>query len=123
VLTKLPELPSAGQEVLRIVIVATAQGTVPLRVFFCTDATVDVATLVETHAGRWDTALVLWLLEDAPASPFAVPPLRPWSSPKRGRCFADILRAARRSLASFDILDPTNDIKHLQKLARSSPSA
>jgi DDE superfamily endonuclease len=44
---------ACGIRLLRIVIVATEQGTVPIRVFFCTDATVDVVRLVETYAGRW----------------------------------------------------------------------
>jgi len=44
---------ACGTRLLRIVIVATEQGTVPIRVFFSTDATVDVVRLVETYAGRW----------------------------------------------------------------------
>jgi DDE superfamily endonuclease len=44
---------ACGTRLLRIVIVATEQGRVPFRVFFCTDHTVDVARLLETYAGRW----------------------------------------------------------------------
>ncbi len=44
---------ACGTRLLRIVIVATEQGHVPFRVFFCTDPTVDVTRLLETYAGRW----------------------------------------------------------------------
>jgi DDE superfamily endonuclease len=44
---------ACGERLLRIVVVATEQGQVPFRVFFCTDSTVDVARLLETYAGRW----------------------------------------------------------------------
>jgi hypothetical protein len=44
---------ACGTRLLRIVLVATEQGAVPFRVFFCTDATVDVVQLLETYAGRW----------------------------------------------------------------------
>jgi hypothetical protein len=44
---------ACGTGLLRIVIVATTQGSVPFRVFFCTDATVDVVRLLETYGGRW----------------------------------------------------------------------
>jgi hypothetical protein len=44
---------ACGTRLVRIVIVATTTGMLPFRVFFCTDATVDVATILETYAGRW----------------------------------------------------------------------
>jgi hypothetical protein len=44
---------ACGTRLLRIVIVATKQGNVPFRVFFCTDANLDVARILETYAGRW----------------------------------------------------------------------
>jgi hypothetical protein len=44
---------ACGDGLLRIVIVATDQGQVPFRVFFCTDSSVDVIRLLETYAGRW----------------------------------------------------------------------
>lgn len=150
---------ACGTRLLRIVIVATEQGAVPIRVFFCTDATVDVVRLVETYAGRWGvevffrevkqllgfadssarseaavhrvapfvgllyTALVVWFLEGARTSPLATPPVRPWYTHKQGLAFADILRTARRAMVGFDLLDPHNEIKHLQKLRqRSSPA-
>jgi hypothetical protein len=44
---------ACGVGLLRIVIVATDHGAVPFRVFFCTDASVDVVRLLETYSGRW----------------------------------------------------------------------
>jgi len=44
---------ACGTGLLRIVIVLTDRGLVPFRVFFCTDATVEVVRLLETYAGRW----------------------------------------------------------------------
>ena len=44
---------ACGDGLLRIVIVATDQGQMPFRVFFCTDSSVDVNRLLETYAGRW----------------------------------------------------------------------
>jgi hypothetical protein len=44
---------ACGTGLVRIVIVATTTGTLPFRVFFCTDATLDVARILETYAGRW----------------------------------------------------------------------
>lgn len=142
---------ACGVGLLRIVIVATDQGQVPFRVFFCTDSGVDVVRLLETYAGRWGievffregkqllgfadssarkeeavrrvapfvgllyTVLVVWFLEGAAHSQLATPPLRPWYRHKKGLCFADILRAARRAMAGFDILDLANDSEYLKK--------
>ncbi len=147
---------ACGVGLLRIVIVATDQGTLPIRVFFCTDAEAPVVRILETYASRWGievffregkqllgfadssarteaavlrvapfvgllyTALVVWFLEGASQSQLATPPLRPWYKHKRGLCFADILRAAQRAMVGFDILDPSNDIRHLHKPARQS---
>jgi DDE superfamily endonuclease len=44
---------ACGVGLLRIVIVATENGNIPFRVFFCRDASVDVVRLLETYAGRW----------------------------------------------------------------------
>ncbi len=44
---------ACGTGLLRIVIVATKDGKVPFRVFFCTDASLDVVRILETYAGRW----------------------------------------------------------------------
>ena len=44
---------ACGTGLLRIVIVATDHGAIAFRVFFCTDATVDVVRLLETYSGRW----------------------------------------------------------------------
>jgi DDE superfamily endonuclease len=44
---------ATGTRLLRIVIVATDSGTIPYRVFFSFDATLEVRTILETYAGRW----------------------------------------------------------------------
>lgn len=44
---------ACGTGLLRIVIVATKDGNVPFRVFFCSDASLDVPRILETYAGRW----------------------------------------------------------------------
>jgi hypothetical protein len=44
---------ACGTGLLRVVVVATTDGRVPFRVFFCTDATLDVARVLETYAARW----------------------------------------------------------------------
>jgi hypothetical protein len=66
------------------------------------------------------SALVLWFIEGASTSPVAIPPVRPWYTHKRGLSFQDVLRAARRTLAGFDVLDPANNIKHLHQPNRRS---
>lgn len=45
----------AGVRLLRIVVVRTTRGTMPIRVFFSTDVTMTVPALLETYAGRWST--------------------------------------------------------------------
>ena len=45
---------ATGTRLLRIVIVATDSGTMPYRVFFSFDATLEVRTILETYAGRWN---------------------------------------------------------------------
>jgi DDE superfamily endonuclease len=44
---------ACGTRLLRVVVVTTTSGAVPYRVFFCTDAALDVRTLLETYAERW----------------------------------------------------------------------
>jgi hypothetical protein len=44
---------ACGTRLVRIVIVATSSGMLPFRVFFSTDATLDVVVILETYAGRW----------------------------------------------------------------------
>ena len=61
------------------------------------------------------TVLVVWFLEGAAHSQLATPPIRPWYRHKKGLCSADILRAARRAMAGFDILDLANDYQHLKE--------
>ena len=149
---------ACGTGLLRIVIVATDQGSVPFRVFFATDPTLDVVRILETYAGRWGievffreakqllgfadssarkeaavrrvapfvgllyTALVVWFLEGASQSHLATPPVRPWYTHKRGLCFADILRTARRAMVGIDILDPGRHINNLQNSPASAQS-
>jgi len=135
---------ACGTRLLRIVVVATTKGTIPYRVFFSTDPSLDARTIAESYAARWGievffrdakqlfgfadsparkatsvlrmvpfvgllySTLVLWFIDDASTSPIAVPPRRPWYRHKRGRSFADVLRAARKVLRGVDILDPVN---------------
>jgi hypothetical protein len=44
---------ACGTRLLRIVIVATDQGAVRLRVFFCTDASVNVPAILAGYGARW----------------------------------------------------------------------
>lgn len=62
------------------------------------------------------TILVIWFVEGAHTSPAATPPIRPWYPHKSGLCFADILRAAQRVLATFDVLDPGPTISNLHEI-------
>lgn len=76
---------------------------------------------VAPFVGLLYTVLVLWFLEGAAHSQLATPPLRPWYSHKQGLCFADILRAARRAMAGFNIFDPANDSEYLKKASARAP--
>jgi hypothetical protein len=49
------------------------------------------------------SALVVWFV-DVFDSPVATLPVRPWYTQKKDLCFADILRAARRTLEGIDVL-------------------
>jgi len=44
---------ACGIRLLRVVVVLSEHGQVPIRVFFCTDPTLDVVRILETYAGRW----------------------------------------------------------------------
>jgi hypothetical protein len=145
---------ACGARLLRIVVVQTAKGSLPFRVFFCTDATVEVRVIAETYAQRWGievlfrdakqmlgfadsparkqgavlrmapfvgllyATLVLWFAEGASTSPLAAPPVRPWYTHKRDKTFADVLRAARRTLRGGDIFDPINHFANLANLRK-----
>ncbi len=147
---------ACGTRLLRIVIVKTQTGMLPFRVFFATDASLDVASIIAGYGARWSiecffreakqllgfgdscarkeasvlrvaplvgllyTALVVWFVEGASTSPIAAPPLRPWYCHKQGLSFEDILRAARRALADFDVLVPWRDIDNLHQLPTRS---
>lgn len=128
-----------GPRAVRVVVVRCAQGAVPYRVFFSTDATWTVRALLEAYAARWSIEVLfrdakqLFGLADSPAwseravervtplvglllsvlvvwfvdvfdSPVASLPIRPWYVTKKDLCFADVLRAARRTLEGVDVL-------------------
>lgn len=42
-----------GERMLRVVVVPTSGGSVPYRVFFCTNEAVDVRSLLEMYGERW----------------------------------------------------------------------
>jgi hypothetical protein len=44
---------ACGGRLLRVVVVLTEHGQVPVRVFFCTDPTLDVVRILEGYSGRW----------------------------------------------------------------------
>lgn len=69
------------------------------------------------------TILVLWFMQGIHKTSLATPPLRPWYSHKRGLSFADVLRAAQRTLVHLDVLDPARSIEDLQKLAVNDRNA
>jgi hypothetical protein len=68
------------------------------------------------------TTLVLWFVESAVGDPVATPPIRPWYKHKRGFTFADVLRAAQRTLAPLDVLDPARSVADLQKTDGAAPA-
>lgn len=141
----------AGATLVRIVVVRVVGGSVPLRVFLCTDPTHPVPVILETYAGRWAievlfrdlkqqlgfadssarkqaavertapfvgyiyTLLVLWFADSACRDAVATPPIRPWYAHKRGFSFADVLRAAQRTLAPLDVLDPARSLDDLHE--------
>lgn len=78
---------------------------------------------VAPFVGYIRTLLILWFLDGELAdTPLAAPPVRPWYGHKSGLCFADILRAAQRSLADVDVLDLLHDLDDLHPPLRSSRS-
>jgi DDE superfamily endonuclease len=79
------------------------------------NAVLRVAPLI----GLLYTALVLWFAEGAFTSTLATPPCRPWYPHKKGLCFADVLRAARRTLDRVDVLVPSNDSENFQNLPKT----
>jgi hypothetical protein len=44
---------ACGTRLLRIVVIETTKGSLPFRVFFCSDASVSVRAIAETYAERW----------------------------------------------------------------------
>ena len=59
------------------------------------------------------TMLVLWFANCVWSTPLAAPPIRPWYTHRKHASFADILRAAQRTLATVDVLDPAHDLHNL----------
>lgn len=128
-----------GEAALRVVVVRCDEGTIPYRVFFCTEPSWNVGVILETYACRWaqevwfrdakqyfgladspalceravrrvvpligllSSLLVVWFAE-VHTSPVVQVPVRPWYRHKKGLCFADLLRAARRTLEGVDVL-------------------
>ena len=74
---------ACGTRLLRVVVVTTTAGAVPYRVFFCTDAALDVRTLVETYAERWGIEIDQSCC--APREVVYVPPLPGPITPIRDR--------------------------------------
>jgi hypothetical protein len=77
---------------------------------------------VAPMVGLLYSSLVLWFAEGVHQLPVATPPVRPWYPHKKGLCFADVLRAARRTLFAADVLVPLSDHENLQQPARPSRS-
>jgi len=136
-----------GPRLVRIVVVRCAEGTTSYRVFFSTDPTWSVTTLLEAYAARWSievffrdakqlfgladspawsklavqrvaplvglllSALVVWFV-DVFNTPVAALPIRPWYTQKKDMCFADVLRAARRTLEGVDVLEWESLVSH-----------
>jgi SRSO17 transposase len=44
---------ATGVRLLRVVVIECTEGRLPIRVFFSTDASLDVVTILESYAGRW----------------------------------------------------------------------
>lgn len=80
---------ACGVGLLRIVIVRTTTGTVPLRVFFCTDATLGVRQVLQGYAERW--AIEVFFREAKQLLGFAVAPVRKAQSVLRVAPFIGLL--------------------------------
>lgn len=69
------------------------------------------------------SVLVLWFADSACKDPVATPPIRPWYTHKRGFSFADVLRAAQRTLAPLDVLDPARGLDDLHEASPADASS
>jgi hypothetical protein len=67
------------------------------------------------------TILVLWFADGVWSSPIAEPPIRPWYRHRKQASFADVLRAAQRTLAGVDVLDLARDFDNLHKTCPEPP--
>lgn len=72
-------------------------------------------------AGYSYVLLVLWFAQGAWRSELAAVPVRPWYTDKRGLCFADIVRTARRALQGADLFAILVQHPELQKSIPSTP--
>lgn len=61
------------------------------------------------------TMLVLWFADGIWSTPVAAPPIRPWYTHRKHASFADILRAAQRTLGTVDVLDLGCDLDNLRE--------
>jgi len=71
-------------------------------------------------AGYVYSTLVLWFADGAVTDPVATPPIRPWYRRKRGFTFADVLRAAQRTLVPLDVLDPVRSLRDLEQASSAA---
>jgi hypothetical protein len=69
------------------------------------------------------TTLVVWFLESHGRRFVASPPSRPWYRHKTGLSFADLLREARRAIASANILDLASHSNNFTSGKPPAPSA
>lgn len=67
------------------------------------------------------TLLVLWFADGVWSTPVAAPPVRPWYPHRKHASFADVLRAAQRTLADVDVLDLTRDLDNLHQTRQAPP--
>jgi hypothetical protein len=81
-------------------------------------AVLRVAPLV----GLLYSTLVIWFVQGIFRMPVAALPVRPWYRHKVGLCFADILRAAQRTVADLDVLVPCCPSDNLHQTAPRSRS-
>jgi hypothetical protein len=69
--------------------------------------------------GLVDSVLVVWFAEGVTTSSLGTPPERPWYPPKKGLCFADVLRAAQGALRGIDVWELPALLERLEKGAEA----
>jgi hypothetical protein len=110
---------ACGTGLVRIVIVATTNGALPFRVFFCTDATIDVVAILETYAGRWaievffrDAKQLLGFADSSARKPRAVLRVAPFVGLLYSALVLWFLEGAHRSPLAQPPLRPWYPHKH-----------